>query len=158
MFDFDTLTPEQKTKLQPFSPHARFEIPSEKTGRQYLAYLQTLLLEMLKNADKRNHERCFTFGEKSGEEGGVGMLYLNEELITGFKLYWYDGNEGTPLNWKKGLLLRDHEDKGVYTVHQIFCVATAFAESLAARKITFTLLVRHREGRAEIEGCKVVIP
>ncbi len=66
---FDDMTLEHKTALKPFSPHVRFEIPSEKTDWQYRVYVSTLILEALTNADARNHDRCFTLAENSGEEG-----------------------------------------------------------------------------------------
>ncbi len=119
--NLDTLTPDRKAYLKPFSPHARFEIPSEKKGSEYLNYLHGLISEMLTKADPRNRWNRVSFDQKSGIEGGIGSVYLGVDFIVGCKLYWYNGEQiDTPCGWQKGCLFRDHEDKSVYTVNQIF--------------------------------------
>ncbi len=80
------------------------------------------------------------------------MVHIRNFFVSGFKLYWYDGIVRTPHSWKKGLLLRDHEDKGVYTVRDIFFVAREIANLLTTQKIPFLVLVRQREGKSEIDG------
>ena len=153
----DTLTPEREAELRPFSPHARFDISSEKQDQEYLWWLETLMSEWLTELDKRNKWNRVSFDHESGREGGIGSVYLNNEFIVGCKLYWYDGTQrGTPFGYGKGCLFRDHEDKGVYTVNQIFLLTDAFAEYLKKRQIPFALNVRHRSDRNEI--CRTKFP
>lgn len=147
----NTLTPEREAELKPFSPHARFEIPSEKTGLEYLWWLETLISKWLTEVDKRNRWNRVSFDQQSGAEGGIGCIYLNGEYIIGCKLYWYDGTpSGTPWGYNKGCLLRDHEDKSTHTVHQIFLLTDGFAEYLKKQQIPFVLNVRRRSDRTEI--------
>ena len=147
------LTPERQAELKPFSPHARFEIPSEKEGREYWYFLCHLLEEMLTQQDARNQYNRFSLDEESGMEGGVGMVHMKGgEFISHFKLYWFDGTwKGkTPETWQKGLLLRNHEDMGSYATHQIFLLADVLASFLKEKKIPFEMFVRHRSDRMEI--------
>lgn len=151
------MTPEREAELKRFSPHVRFEIPSEKDESEYLLWLHGLIEKWLTEVDKRNRWNCVSFDRESGTEGGIGSVYLNGEYITGCKLYWYDGTpRGTPCGYQKGCLFRDHEDKGTYTIHQIFMMTDAFAEYLKKQQIPFVLYVRHRSDRTEI--CRAKFP
>ena len=148
--NFEKLAPEREAELKPLSPYGRFEIPTDKEGWRYRLYLETLLSEMLAEQGEKYAYNRFTLDPESNSEGGIGMLHIKGETIVGCKLYWYDGTLiGTPCGQKKGLSFRDHEDKGIWTVHQIFLLSDAFAEFLKAKKIPFCLYSRNREGREE---------
>lgn len=96
-----------------------------------------------------------SFDQESGRESGISHVSISGRMLSGCKLYWYDGAEAsTPCSWEMGMLLRDHEDMGVYKVDEIFLIADAFAEFLTAKQIPFTLFVRHRTGREEIVRAK----
>ena len=148
---FENLSAERVAELAPLSPWARFEIPSGEGRTQYACFLEALLEEMLSKADAKNAYPPIHFDSKSGLEGGVGFVYIQNELFAGCKLYWYDGSpRGTPQGFGKGLLLRDHEDKGVMTVHGIFLFVDALVSFLKRKGIAFRLYARIREGRTEI--------
>ncbi len=111
----------------------------------------------LTELDEKNRWNRISFDQESGTEGGIGSVYLNGEFIVGCKLYWYDGTQrGTPFGYGKGCLFRDHEGKGVYTVHQIFLLTDAFAEYLKKQQIPFVMNMRHRSDRNEI--CRAKFP
>ncbi len=148
---FYVMTAEEENLYKAFSPHARFEIPSEREGLEYRHFLTQLLTEMLEAADDRNKYPRTIENEESGQESGVGDVYIKKFYFEGCKLFWYDGLPGrTPPTWQKGILFRDHRDKGNYTVRSIFLLADAFAEFLATKGIPFRLFVEKRDSREEI--------
>jgi hypothetical protein len=148
-------TPERGSELKLLSPHARFEIPSEKTGSKYQWWLQALIEECITEVDERNSCNFVRLNEESGSEGGIIGFYANQEFFTGCKLYWYDGTpNGTPLGYQKGCLFRDHEY--TVTVLQIFLLADAFAEYLKKQQIPFALNARYRSNR--VEFCRARFP
>ena len=154
--DFDVLTPDEEQFLALYSPYARFEIPSDEEDWHYLEFLEHLLTEMLTQADSKNrYVRAFE-GTESGREGGVGGVYIKGKYFVGCKLYWYDGVNHTPTTWSKGMLLRNHEDMGSYTVRDIFFLADTLAEFLMVKKIPFRLLVRKRSDLQDI--CRAQFP
>ncbi|MDO8591265.1 MAG: hypothetical protein Q7R65_04825 [bacterium] len=155
--DFDILNPEEEKEFEPYSPHARFEIHSDKEGSHYLVFLDQLLTEMLEQADVRNRYVSTFDDVESGLEGGIGGVYIKGKYFVGCKMYWFDGEpRRTPTTWLKCMLLRDHEDKGSYTVQAIFFFADSFAEFLTTKQIPFRLLVRKRSDRKEI--CRAQFP
>src|SRR4051812_7536971 len=126
----DPLTPERRAYLTPFSPHARFVIPSDKTGWEYPNWLKNRMIEMLDTHQNGENARYLrSFDRESGRESGIGYITISGRILSGCKLYWYDGDPtSTPCSWEMGMLLRDHEDTGVYKVDEIFLIADAFAE------------------------------
>jgi hypothetical protein len=149
----DPMPPERKAEIAPFSPFARFEIPSELKGWEYKEFLFHLAVEMLTRITTDEHVKYTrAFDSKSGEESGIQSCQLRKDnsYFRGCKFYWFDGeSEGTPYGWKMGVLFRDHEDMGIYVTDAVFTVADAFAQLLIEKKIPFTLLVRKRDSRGE---------
>jgi hypothetical protein len=143
------LTNEEMEALRKFSPHARFEIPSDLEGRAYCFWLEQLVQEMLVDEDIKNQHRWHGFQVEERQESGIGFVNIKGKMFGGCKLYWFLDDKITSLNYQKGLQFRDHEDKGAYTVQTIFQIADALREFLQSKKIAFTEFRRFRENHEE---------
>ena len=151
---------ERAREISPYSPYARFEIPSTETDWLYLRYIENLLVQVIFTADQRKNVFVHPhFEPVSGEQGELGEFHLLGAVFRGCQLFWFDGEiRPTGPLWRKGLIFCEDEEATIYTVDQIFLLADMFAGYLTDRKIPFILFVRYRSNQVEKIRARFTIP
>jgi hypothetical protein len=97
-----------------YAPSARFQIPSKLEGQEYLDWLDENLARFVGKLAKHSANEAAAirqdFIRKSGEESGIGGIYIDDTYFDHCKLFAYDGGPDSPFGWK-GIVLRNHSDQ-----------------------------------------------
>ncbi len=153
------LSPAEEAKFRKLLPNVRFNIPSGSESldddldyENYRKFLGQLLHDFrtnfLRKEDPPTNTRTqLHLGDRSGEEGGLSDVQVNNHFVSHCKVFWYGDLES--------LVISDHEYLGAVVSRDIHAIADAFEKFLRQKNIAYTRFLRRRGSHEE--GYKVNI-
>lgn len=135
------ISDERAEFLRKYQPWVRFQI-SKRGRRNFRRFMVELIQEFVRKADPRNEVESERLGYQIGnwnEEGGLGMIWVDNYYLLHCKMYLFDekpshSDKGNGLKYN-GVLFRDHD--GMEDRHKIFVVSDAFEKFLKEKGIKF---------------------
>lgn len=135
------ISDERVAFLNKYQPWVRFQV-SKRGRKDFRRFMVELIIEFVQKADARNEMESKRLSYQMGkwnEEGGLGMVWIDDYYLLHCKMYLFDEksslyDNGNGLGYN-GVLFRDHD--GLEDRHKIFVVFDAFERFLKEKKIKF---------------------
>jgi hypothetical protein len=136
-----------------YSPSARFQIPSELWGDEYIYWLTGVFANFIRSLSSNRRNRFVAdrfYFSPSGEEGSVGAIYIGDELFCDCKLFAYDGQGRHIADDWKGVWMCNHSDM-LGKVEPLYKLATKFEDYLRSQQIPYRRFGKKLGVHAECE-------